>query len=248
MISENDIEVELLDFMGSDLDIDKAARISYGKMDSERTPAQIKGLLRYLLWHRHTSPFEMVEFKFLINMPIFVARQMVRHRTASLNEISRRYTDVDISFYNFELRQVDLSVTKQGSGKPIPTDSPFYFKIKDLQRQAIDLFQEMVNNDISKETARLVMPVNTMTKWVWKIDLHNLFHFLNLRWDSHAQYEIQIVAKKIIDLVEPIVPISMMAFKDWKLMMASIQEIGYDYFKKEKIDEFTALMKKIKPK
>lgn len=235
-----DITVQLIDSMGTDSDIDKAARLSYDQMGPDRSPEQQERLIRYLLWHRHTSPFEMVEFKFLVKLPIFVARQMVRHRTASLNEVSRRYTDVDLSFHRLELRQVDTSLTNQGSGTVIAYNDPLYETVLGQEREALDVYNQLLDQGVAKECARVVLPLNLNTKWVWKIDLHNLLHFLDLRWDSHAQKEIREVASQILALIEPIVPITVAAFRDWKSMKDVFQRTGYQYFRGGKAQEYVS--------
>lgn len=229
--------VKLLDYMGNDASIVDAAKVSFNDFHAQRIDTdgglfenEIK-LIRYLLWHRHTSPFEMVEFKFLLHIPIFVARQLVRHRTASMNEVSRRYTDKGISFFDYELRFKDDSITKQGSGSVLPRNDDLYSLVDDNTNEAFITYIELIAQGVSKETARIVLPLNTMTTIVWKMDLHNLFHFLDLRLDERAQKEIRLLAIEIFEIVKSIVPVAAKAFSDWKYMKDKFMKEGYQAYK-----------------
>ncbi|MFW9992469.1 MAG: FAD-dependent thymidylate synthase [Candidatus Odinarchaeota archaeon] len=226
------MKVKLLGSFGSDIDIDRAARMSFGEFIEERSEIQVNRLIRYLMWNRHTSPFEMVEFKFYLKIPIFVARQLVRHRTASLNEISRRYTDRNVEIASdLEFREVDDSKTKQGSGSVLFTlnDHP---ELQNHFKESLNLYHELIDGKgVANECARAVLPLSTMTEWIWKIDLHNLLHFLLLRLDSHAQKETRLVAGEILELIRPVVPITVKAFEDWRYYITQFREKGYEYFR-----------------
>ncbi len=207
--------VILLDYMGSDEDIVDAARISYDRKGStaDRT------LLRYLLRHRHTSPFEMAELKFELKMPIFVARQWVRHRTASMNEVSARYTELPDEMFVPEEFAVQSTDNKQGRLHPAyPSDqNDELLRNTIYQSNAVSYkyYEELLSHDVSRELARGVLPLNIYTKFVWKIDLHNLFHFLKLRLDPHAQQEIRDYAEILENFVARYFPFSHEAFVDY---------------------------------
>ncbi len=252
IVEFHDIDVQLLDMMTLDDDRKPArvARISYGKLFTEeqgRTEDQDVALARYLMWHRHTSPFENIEFLFLVHVPLFVARQMHRHRTASINEVSRRYTTQGLSMFNFELRSKDISITKQGSGNVIlyndPEYSQHYQKAYELAKESIELYYDLVGRGVAPETARQFLPQHMMTTFTFKMDLHNLFHFLDLRLDSHAQKEIRIVAQKMLNLIREKVPRLTEMFVDYRMMKDAFMEIGYDWFKNGKAEEFVSLLK-----
>lgn len=247
-----DIDVQLLDMMTLDDDRKPArvARISYGRFFTEeegRTEDQDVALARYLMWHRHTSPFENVEFMFMVHVPLFVARQMHRHRTASINEISRRYTTQGLSMFNFEMRTMDTTVTKQGSGNVILYNDPAfkedYNRAYNLAKESISLYFDLIGKGVAAETARQFLPQHMMTTFTFKMDLHNLFHFLDLRLDSHAQKEIRIVAQKMLNLIQDKVPKLTKMFLDYRKMKDAFMEVGYEWFKKGKADEFTSYLK-----
>lgn len=212
--------VYLVDYMGSDQSIEQAARVSYGT--GTRKVSETRGLIRYLMRHDHTSPFEMAEFKFHAKMPIFVARQWVRHRTANINEYSARYSILDKEFYVPEPEDIAFQSdsNKQGRGGVVdPEDAEFVRNliIQDAS-SAHDHYETMINDhDIAKELARINLNVNFYTQWYWKIDLHNLFHFLMLRKDSHAQLEIRRYADAIGEIVKDSVPLAWEAFSDYQL-------------------------------
>lgn len=212
--------VELLDHMGSDSEICNAARLSYGK--DRPAKADDRTLIRYLMRHHHTSPFEMAELKFFVRVPIDVWRQWVRHRMASINEHSTRYTSPVDALphvpYPDEWRLQDQS-NRQGSSGAL--DQGHGDDLMDTFRQAAGAargaYQEAIDLGVSREQARSILPLSTYTEAVWKIDLHNLMHFLRLRLDSHAQQEIREYAAAILDLVEPLFPLTMEAFRTYRL-------------------------------
>ncbi len=202
----------------ADAAIVQAARVSYG--EGTKRVSEDRGLIRYLLRHRHTTPFEMVEFKFHVCMPIFVARQWIRHRTANVNEYSGRYSIMPDRFYRPSLENVRQQSTANRQGGEEPTDLntaedflKFLDKSEDLYRE----YLEMTERGIAREQARGMLPVTLYTEWYWKCDLHNIMHFLSLRMDSHAQQEIRVYADAMYRLIEPICPAAMEAFRDYRL-------------------------------
>jgi len=209
--------VRLVDYMGNDQAIVDSARVSYGK--GTKAVNTNEGLINYLMRHAHTTPFEMCELKFHVKMPVFVARQWIRHRTASINEISGRYSVLDSEFYvpKQEHLMHQSTTNKQGrSGLLTPNHA------ENVQERMTDmgnfLFQEygifLEEDDLARELARLQLPLSTYTQFYWKTNLHNLFHFLKLRMDSHAQYEIRVYADKIAEIVEIFTPLAFAAFKN----------------------------------
>lgn len=202
-------QVTLLDHMGDDQAIVDAARIS---VTGASKKSETRALIRYLMRHKHTSPFEMVEFKFHVKVPIFVARQWLRHRTASVNEISGRYSVLPSEYYLPEEYHAQSSTNHQGSGAALVLDSTEQTASCD---QAFDVYETLIGQGVSREEARIHLPLGTMTEFIWKQNLHNLLHFLRLRMDSHAQPEIQDPARQIWKLIEPIVPLACEAFKDF---------------------------------
>lgn len=257
--------VGLVDYMGDDDSIEQAARVSYGK--GTRKVSETRGLIRYLLRHKHTSPFEMVEFKFHCKMPIFVARQWVRHRTASINEYSGRYSIMSNEFYipeghNIQAQSKD---NKQGrAGTLLIQDARAVQEIMesffDESYQIYEMFlgdeedggafsregygenEEEGFPGVAKELARTVLPVSNYTEWFWKVNLHNLFHFLKLRMDPHAQYEIRVYAEEMYKLIKPIVPLACEAFEDFSLnaenYSAQENQIISDWFRHEQFIEW----------
>jgi thymidylate synthase (FAD) len=205
--------VRLVDHMPQvDLDtaIVQAARVSYG--DGTRSSRGDRGLIRYLLRHWHTTPFEMVEFKFHIKMPIYIARQHLRHRTASVNELSARYSIVPREYYEPGTFRGQAVVNRQGSEGVVDVKDRV-----DLPEQAFNVYDELLEQGVCREQARGVLPQSTYTEFYWKINLHNLMHYLQLRLDTHAQKEIREYAEAIYALVEPLVPITMDAFRDFRV-------------------------------
>lgn len=233
--------VRVIDYMGDDSAVVQAARVSYGK--GTKKINEDAGLIRYLLRHRHTTPFEMCEIKFHIKMPIFIARQWIRHRTANVNEYSARYSVMDNEFYIPTTEQLAAQSTKnhQGRGEESLSDEEAKRVIEILQNdseQSYAHYQELMNVDsngdvidqnkkgIARELARMNLPINIYTQWYWKIDLHNLMHFLYLRADSHAQYEIREYANAMLDIVKKWVPVTYKAFNDYRVNANEISEQG----------------------
>jgi thymidylate synthase (FAD) len=212
--------VRLIDVMGDDAAIVQAARVSYGS--GTKKVLEDRGLIRYLLRHAHTTPFEMVEFKFHVKLPIFVARQWIRHRTANVNEYSGRYSEMKDEFYTPNPNDIrpQSVLNKQGRSEETLPDGmadQAANAFKSGQDDAYAQYQEFLEQGIAREIARINLPVSNYTEWYWKIDLHNLFHFLRLRIDSHAQYEIRVFAEAIAELVKPFVPHAWEAFEDYVL-------------------------------
>jgi thymidylate synthase (FAD) len=212
--------VRLVDVMGNDESITQAARVSYGKGTKQLN--EDIGLIRYLMRHQHTTPFEMVEFKFHCRMPIFVARQWIRHRTANVNEYSGRYSEMKDEFYTPNPNDIrpQSVLNKQGRSEDTLPDGmadQAANAFKSGQDDAYAQYQEFLEQGIAREIARINLPVSNYTEWYWKIDLHNLFHFLRLRIDAHAQYEIRVFAEAIAELVKPFVPHAWQAFEDYVL-------------------------------
>ncbi len=209
--------VRLVDSMGGDGAIVQAARVSYGKGTSKMS--QDRGLIRYLMRHRHTTPFEMVEFKFHCKMPIFVARQWVRHRTANINEYSLRYSEARDEFYYPEPENIQFqsSLNKQGRSGEVPPE--LKQKVLDYfhenSERSFALYQELNKAGVARELARSLLPVNIYTEWYWKNDLHNLLHFIGLRSDSHAQYEIRVFSDAMAHYVKEKAPFAWEAYQDY---------------------------------
>ena len=207
----------------ADQAIVQAARVSYGAGTKQIN--EDRGLIRYLLRHRHTTPFEMVEFKFHIAMPIFIARQWIRHRTANVNEYSARYSIVKDRFYKPSLE----SVRKQSASNRQGGEQTFNVSDEQQIKTAQDFlgfldhvetlygkYLSLTEQGVSRELARMGLPVNVYTEWYWKCDLHNILRFISLRLDSHAQLEIRAYAQAMLDLIEPIVPHTVEAWKDYE--------------------------------
>ncbi len=212
--------VRLIDYMGSDQAIAQSARVSYG--EGTKKVSEDRALIRYLMRHRHTSPFEMVEFKFHVKLPIFVARQWIRHRSASVNEYSGRYSIMREEFYRPEPEDIRFQseVNKQGrSEQEVPDEmrERFLGHLEASQRGQYEEYHRFVEEGLARELARINLPLSLYTEWYWKIDLHNLFHFLRLRLDSHAQKEIRIYAGLMADMVKTVCPIAYEAFEDYIL-------------------------------
>lgn len=219
--------VGVLDTMGSDADIVSAARTSYGNSVSRRS--KDRDLLRYLLRHRHTSPFEMCEIKLFIVLPIFVARQWIRHRTANVNEMSLRYSESALGFYvpPEDLLCGQSATNKQGSSEPLPPDlgAQVQAEIRTSLGASQAAYERLLRLGLARESARIVLPTSTYTKWVWKIDLHNLLHFLKLRLSPHAQPEIRRYAQAIADIVRTWVPVTWEAFCDYQLQSLALSRL-----------------------
>lgn len=212
--------VTLVDYLGGDDLVINAARVSYGKK-SKRLRGN-RGLIHYLLENRHTSPFEQVVLVFHCCMPIFVARQWIRHRTARVNEMSGRYGELPERFFVVTADKIRLQnqANKQGSsGGMMKLDRAKYWAevLDEAQRQSYQHYLQMVDDGMARELARTILPVSIYTEWYWQMDLHNLFHFLKLRMDTHAQPEIQVYGKAIADIVKVGVPMCWEAFENYIL-------------------------------
>jgi len=209
--------VRLVDAMGGDDAIVQAARVSYGKGTAK--VSQDRGLIRYLMRHRHTTPLEMVEFKFHCKMPIFVARQWVRHRTANINEYSLRYSEARDEFYfpDPEHIQFQSALNKQGRlgevSESLKTKVRDYFE--EISNRSFEIYSELNDAGVARELARAILPVNLYTEWYWKNDLHNLLHFIGLRSDSHAQYEIRVFSDAMAESVKKVAPFAWEAYQDY---------------------------------
>ena len=222
--------VRVVDYMGDDQAIVQAARVSYGKGTSR--VSEDRGLIRYLMRHRHSTPFEMCEIKLHVKLPMFIARQWIRHRTASINEYSARYSVLDKEFYIPEEKDlaVQSKVNKQGRGNTLsPKDSEeALFLLKRDAEKSYETYEYLLNENLkgevidenrdglSRELARINLTLNTYTQWYWKTNLHNLMNFIFLRADSHAQYEIRVYADIIYKIMESWVPVTAEAFKSYR--------------------------------
>ncbi|HIO56410.1 MAG TPA: FAD-dependent thymidylate synthase, partial [Candidatus Marinimicrobia bacterium] len=209
--------VRLVDSMGGDDAIVQAARVSYGKGTSK--VSQDRGLIRYLMRHRHTTPFEMVEFKFHAKMPIFVARQWVRHRTANINEYSLRYSEARDEFYTPDPEHIQFqsALNKQGRAGKVPkklTDKVIKY-FMEISERSFEMYQELNEAGLARELIRAILPVNLYTEWYWKNDLHNLLHFIGLRSDTHAQYEIRVYSDAMATFVKQVAPFAWEAYQDY---------------------------------
>ena len=216
--------VRVVDYMGDDSSIVQAARVSYGKGTKQLN--QDKNLINYLLSHRHSTPFEMNEIKFHVKLPIFVARQWIRHRTANVNEYSARYSILDNEFYipnPKELKPQSKTNNQGRSGDLDDNEKKMYMKV--LRENSKDSFKKynfLLNQEedevnkkrqgLTRELSRIVLPLNSYTQWYWKIDLHNFMHFLALRFDEHAQYEIRVYAEIMMNIMKKWVPLTYEAF------------------------------------
>ncbi len=208
--------VRLIDYMGSDDRIVQTARVSYG--EGTKTLRQDAGLIDYLLRHEHTSPFEHVVFEFHCKMPIFVARQWIRHRTARLNEISGRYSVMKDEFYlppgdKISFQSADNKQGRNPEDVPAELQEKVIELLKQDQENVYSNYEEMINDDIARELARINLPLSTYTEWYWQMDLKNMFHFLKLRMDSHAQWEIQEYGRAIAKVVKAVCPLAYESFE-----------------------------------
>ncbi len=223
--------VRVIDYMGDDAAVVQAARVSYGR--GTRKVSEDQGLIRYLMRHRHSTPFEMCEIKFHVKLPIFIARQWIRHRTANVNEYSARYSVMDREFYIPEPQHLaaQSASNRQGRGDVLQGDEAA--AVLAVLRADADRnyahYAHMLNEDeadpdrqgLARELARMNLTLNTYTQWYWKTDLHNLFHFLSLRADAHAQYEIRAYAEAMLAMTRAWVPASCAAFEEYRLGAAS---------------------------
>ncbi len=209
--------VRLVDSMGGDDAIVQSARVSYGKGTSKLS--QDRGLIRYLMRHRHTTPFEMVEFKFHCKMPIFVARQWVRHRTANINEYSLRYSEARDEFYFPDPNHIEFQSAVNKQGRMGEVDIKLKKKVqayfKEISDRSFEIYSELNEAGVARELARAILPVNLYTEWYWKNDLHNLLHFIGLRSDGHAQYEIRVFSDAMASYVKKVAPFAWEAYQDY---------------------------------
>jgi thymidylate synthase (FAD) len=219
----------------ADSAIVQAARVSYGA--GTKQVNEDRGLIRYLARHRHTTPFEMIEFKFHHVMPIFVARQWIRHRTANVNEYSARYSVVRDRFYHPSIENIRQQSTANRQGGEAPVDemtAKEFVAYLDEAEQLYGKYEKLIEKGVARELARIALPVNVYTEWYWKIDLHNLLHFLSLRMDPHAQQEIRDYASAMFELIRPIVPIASEAFMDYQMGSMHLTKLEIEAIKSGK--------------
>jgi len=215
--------VRVVDYMGDDSAICQAARVSYGR--GTKSVQNDEGLIRYLMRHWHSTPFEMCEVKLHVKLPVFVARQWIRHRTANVNEYSARYSILDREFYipAPDSLAAQSAVNNQGRGEALAGEEAerVLSWLRDDAMRAYDHYEAMISRDgqqgLARELARMNLPASIYTQWYWKVDLHNLLHFLRLRADAHAQYEIRVYADAICNVVKDWVPFAYRAFEDYRL-------------------------------
>lgn len=211
--------VRLVDHMGDDTAVVQAARVSYGA--GTKSVSDDRRLIRYLMRHRHTSPFEMVEFKFHLRVPMDVWRQWIRHRTASVNEYSTRYSEAieEKQTTNPDQWRLQAKGNKQGSDGILDSEVGARLSSEEarLHEHSQRVYEGRLKEGVAREQARKDLPLSTYTEAYWKIDLHNLLHFLELRLHPHAQWEIRQYARSILEVVEPIVPLTVQAFRDYRL-------------------------------
>ncbi|HAU07676.1 MAG: hypothetical protein A2568_02735 [Candidatus Yanofskybacteria bacterium RIFOXYD1_FULL_44_17] len=222
--------VYLVDYMGNDEAIAEAARTSYGK--GTKQIRRDRGLIRYLRRHVHTGPSEMVEFKFHCKMPIFVARQWIRHRTANVNEYSGRYSEMLDEFYlpSPEVIRRQSKTNRQGRGDELDpeTQATVLELLKSEYEGQFKGYKKLLELDVAKELARIGLSLASYTQWYWKLDLHNLMHFLRLRLDAHAQYEIRVYAQAMATIINDAVPASFEAFEDYQLYALTFSRLELD--------------------
>ncbi len=220
--------VRVIDYMGDDAAICQAARVSYGK--GTKSVQNDEGLIRYLMRHWHSTPFEMCEIKLHVKLPVFVARQWIRHRTANVNEYSARYSILDREFYipAEDALAAQSVVNNQGRGASLSGEEAerVLRYLRDDAARCYDHYEEMISDEgqqgLARELARMNLPANIYTQWYWKVDLHNLLHFLRLRADSHAQYEIRVYAEEMCKIVSDWVPFAYSAFEDYRMGGATL--------------------------
>ncbi|MDJ0992237.1 MAG: FAD-dependent thymidylate synthase [Dinoroseobacter sp.] len=230
--------VRVVDYMGDDAAIVQAARVSYGA--GTKKARDDSGLIRYLMRHWHSTPFEMCEIKLHVKLPVFVARQWIRHRTANVNEYSARYSILDREFYipAPEHLAAQSTTNNQGRGDTLQGEEAerVLRMLKDDSTRAYDHYEDMLSQDgqqgLARELARMNLPANVYTQWYWKVDLHNLFHFLRLRADPHAQYEIRVYADAICEMVKDWVPAAFAAFEDYRMGAVQVSAKGAECLRK----------------
>jgi thymidylate synthase (FAD) len=232
--------IRVIDYMGDDAAVVQAARVSYGK--GTKKVNEDAGLINYLIRHRHTTPFEMCEIKFHVKLPIFVARQWIRHRTANVNEYSARYSILDREFYIPEPQQLAAQSKSNRQGRGDLVEGAEAARVFELLKadsgQVYDHYIEMLNENeagavidekkkgLARELARMNLTLNYYTQWYWKVDLHNFMHFLSLRADAHAQYEIRVYADAMLDVFKRWLPLCHAAFVNYRLGGASFSAKG----------------------
>ncbi len=251
--------IRVIDYMGDDAAITQAARVSYGR--GTKAVSNDEGLIRYLMRHWHSTPFEMCEVKLHVKLPVFVARQWIRHRTANVNEYSARYSILDREFYIPEPEQLAAQSTVNSQGRGEVLQGPEAQRVLDMLRddatRSYDHYEAMLSQaqpdgtpqqGLARELARMNLPANIYTQWYWKVDLHNLFHFLRLRADAHAQYEIRVYAEMICAIVKDWVPLAYGAFEDYRLGGAQLSGKAVDCVRRmlrgEKVTQETSGMSK----
>jgi thymidylate synthase (FAD) len=215
--------VRVIDYMGDDSAIVQAARVSYGA--GTKHVQNDEGLIRYLMRHWHSTPFEMCEVKLHVKLPVFVARQWIRHRTANVNEYSARYSILDREFYIPEPGQLAAQSTVNNQGRGEVLSGAESARVLEMLKQdaatSYDHYEQMLSQEgqqgLARELARMNLPMNIYTQWYWKTDLHNLFHFLRLRADAHAQFEIRVYAEEIARVTKDWVPLAYAAFEDYRM-------------------------------
>ncbi len=238
--------VRVIDYMGDDSAVVQAARVSYGK--GTRKVSEDAGLIRYLMRHRHSTPFEMCEIKFHVKLPIFVARQWIRHRTANVNEYSARYSILDREFYIPAPEHLGAQAVSNRQGRGDLLEGEEAARVLALLRRDAETayadYEEMLNvredgavidpsrQGLARELARMNLTLNYYTQWYWKIDLHNLLHFLSLRADPHAQHEIRVYAEAMLDVVKAWVPAVFEAFSEYRLGGLHLSRTGLDVVKR----------------
>ncbi|WP_264338905.1 FAD-dependent thymidylate synthase [Wolbachia endosymbiont (group A) of Cheilosia soror] len=226
--------IRVVDYMGSDSAIVQAARVSYGK--GTKQISRDEALIKYLMRHHHTTPFEMCEIKFHVKLPIFVARQWIRHRTANVNEYSARYSILDNEFYTPKPEQVakQSDNNKQGSGESFDPDTSkeIIDSLTNDSNLVYSHYEKFIEQGLAREIARTNLMLNYYTQFYWKIDLHNLLHFLKLRADKHAQYEIRVYAEVMLDIIKKWVPLAYNAFFEYCLESACISRTGLEIIRK----------------
>ncbi|WP_323036343.1 FAD-dependent thymidylate synthase [Pararhodobacter sp.] len=230
--------VRAIDYMGDDSAIVQAARVSYGA--GTKHVQNDEGLIRYLMRHWHSTPFEMCEVKLHVKLPVFVARQWIRHRTANVNEYSARYSILDREFYIPEPAQLAAQsvVNNQGRGEVLQGEEAarVLALLKSDAAQMYDNYESMLSQDgqqgLARELARMNLPMNIYTQWYWKTDLHNLFHFLRLRADAHAQFEIRVYAEAIAKMTADWVPLAYAAFEDYRMGGTTLSSKAIDVLKR----------------
>ena len=237
--------IRVIDYMGDDSSIVQSARVSYGK--GTKKVSTDEGLIKYLMRHRHSTPFEMCEIKYHVKLPIFIARQWIRHRTANVNEYSARYSILDKEFYLPAKEQLaaQSQSNRQGRGDVLQGKQAEEVLniLKDDATRTYDNYEKLLNErfdgttidenkvGLARELARMNLTLNTYTQWYWKTDLLNLLNFLFLRADNHAQYEIRVYADKMLETVKRWVPITYQAFMDYRVGAAEISSKGLKVIK-----------------